>query len=153
MENIRKKIMMKKIGIGLLIIFIGIQFYRPNKNKQLETTLDDFLLSEKAPKKVSILIKNSCYNCHSNKTNYFWYDNIAPASWFVDNHIKEAKEHLNFSTWATLDNRDKAGVISEIAVNITENKMPLPSYTMIHSDAKLSEKDKQQVLNWLYTIE
>ena len=143
----------RKIILVLLIIGVAIQFYRPNKSIVKPTTTDDFLLTEKAPKVISSLFKNCCYNCHSNTTNYFWYDHIAPASWFVDNHIKEAKEHLNFSTWATLNNRDKAGIISEIAVNITENKMPLPSYTMIHSDAKLSEEDKQQILNWLYTVE
>lgn len=38
----------------LILIFIGIQFYRPNKNQQLVTTLDDFLLYEKAPKMLLI---------------------------------------------------------------------------------------------------
>ncbi|WP_298900575.1 heme-binding domain-containing protein [uncultured Psychroserpens sp.] len=143
----------RKILIILALGFIGIQLYRPHKNDQLAETLDDFLIKEKAPENVKKLIKNSCYNCHSNATNYFWYDHIAPISWIVDNHIKEGKEQLNFSTWATLDSRDKLGVISEIAVNITEDKMPLPSYIKIHSDAKLSENEKQQILEWLYTIE
>ena len=148
------KITVKKKTLSVLaLVFIGIQLYRPNKNSQLPKTLDDFLITEKAPKSIEILIENSCYNCHSNNTNYFWYDHIAPASWFVDNHIKEGKEHLNFSNWATLDHRDKAGVISEIAINISEDKMPLPSYTKIHVDAKLSEKKKQEILEWLYTIE
>ncbi|WP_033956667.1 heme-binding domain-containing protein [Psychroserpens jangbogonensis] len=143
----------KKVLVVFALVFIGIQFYRPNKNEQLPETLDDFLIAEKAPKNIKSLIKNSCYNCHSNNTNYFWYDHIAPASWFVDNHIKEAREHLNFSNWATLDSRDRAGMVSEIAVNILEEKMPLPSYVTIHSDAKLSESNKQKILEWLYTID
>ena len=34
----------KKIGLIGAVVFIAIQFYRPNKNQQLENTLDDFLL-------------------------------------------------------------------------------------------------------------
>ncbi|RZN83386.1 MAG: hypothetical protein EVB11_05385 [Winogradskyella sp.] len=143
----------KRVLSIFALVFIVIQFYRPNMNVQSPETLDDFLIAAKAPEHVKKLVKNSCYNCHSNNTDYFWYDHISPASWFVDNHIKEGKEHLNFSNWATLDSRDKTGMISEIAVNISEDKMPLPSYLKIHSDAKLSKREKQQIIEWLYTIE
>jgi len=143
---------LKKVGLILLIIGVGIQFYRPNKNEQKETTTDDFLITEKAPNPIKSLLKTSCYNCHSNYTKYSWYDNIAPASWYVDSHIKNAKEKLNFSNWATTDERDRNGLISEIAVNIQEGKMPLPSYTMIHSEAKLSDAEKQQIIEWLSSL-
>ncbi len=145
--------LLKKTLLILLLIVVAIQFYRPNKNVQKEVTPDDFLIAQKAPSYVKDLFKNSCYNCHSDYTEYYWYDNIVPAAWIVDGHIKEAKSKLNFSEWATKDSRDKAGIISEIAINIMENKMPLPSYTMIHSNAKLSEYEKKQILEWLYTIE
>ncbi len=147
------KSLFKKIIVFGIVIFIGIQFYRPHKNTQEPKTLDDFLISEKAPKEVKALLKKSCYDCHSNNTHYYWYDHIAPVSWFVDNHIKEGKEHVNFSNWANLSSRDKLGVVSEMAVNISEDKMPLSSYTSIHSDAKLSSQDKDIILKWLYTIE
>jgi prepilin-type processing-associated H-X9-DG protein len=143
----------KKVLLFLLVGCVAIQFYRPNINNQKQETLDDFLIAEKAPKQVRALIKNSCYDCHSNQTNYLWFDNIAPVAWYVDNHIKDAKEHLNFSNWAGLESRDKAGRISEIAVNIVESKMPLPAYLKLHSGARLNETQKQVILNWLYTIE
>jgi cytochrome c551/c552 len=136
-----------------VIVFIGIQFYRPNKNSQKQATSQDFLITESVPEKVKTLFQNSCYSCHSNKTNYYWYNNIAPVSWIVDNHIKEGKEKLNFSTWKTLDYRDKAGVVSEIAVSITEGKMPLSSFTFMHPDTKITEADKKLILEWLYTLE
>lgn len=143
----------KKIGIALLVILVGMQFYRPDKNMQLETTLDDFLFSEKAPTNVVSLFKNSCYNCHSNFTDYYWYNNIAPASWYVDNHIKNAKASLNLSDWVVKDVRDKRAMLSAIAFDISEEKMPTSSYLILHRDAKLSEKEKKEIMNWLYTIE
>lgn len=143
----------KKVLLFLSVAFVAIQFYRPNKNSQKQETLDDFLITEKAPKQIRALIKNSCYDCHSNKTNYLWFDNIAPATWYVDNHIKKGKKHLNFSNWATLNSRDKAGRISEIAINIVEKKMPIPEYAKLHLEAKFSEKQRETILDWLYTLE
>jgi hypothetical protein len=142
----------KKIGLVVLLLAIAIQFYRPHKNEQKETTTDDFLITEKAPNDIRSLLKTSCYNCHSNDTKYSWYDNIAPASWYIDDHIKKAKAILNFSNWATIDARDRNGLISEIAVNIQEDKMPLPSYTMIHPEAKLSDAEKKQLIAWLSSL-
>jgi len=147
------KLNKKKILLFLLVVCVAIQFVRPNKNSQELETLDDFLIIEKVPKSIKTLIKNSCYDCHSNQTNYLWFDNIVPVAWYVDNHIKEGKEHLNFSNWATLDARDRAGVISKIAVNIVDDKMPLSSYVKIHPEAKLNENQKEVILNWLYTLE
>lgn len=140
---------------SLIIILIGIviQFYRPDKSEFISITLDDFLLYERAPKNVKVLIKNSCYDCHSNQTNYVWFDQIAPLSWTVDDHINDAKKKLNLSEWATMDYRDKRKALSLMATNITENKMPLKSYVILHKDSKLSETDKKEVLKWLFTIE
>lgn len=143
----------KKILLFIAIIFLGIQFYRPNKNSQKPLTSQDFLISENAPKKIKTLFQNSCYSCHSNQTNYYWYDHIAPVSWIIDNHVKEGKEELNFSIWKRIDSRDKTVILSEIAVEITEDKMPLSSFTFMHPETKINETDKKLILEWLYTIE
>ncbi|MEP0266035.1 heme-binding domain-containing protein [Dokdonia sp.] len=145
--------MTKSILLLLAVIFIGIQFYRPNKNIQDDATYSDFLVTENAPEHIATLFKNSCYNCHSNTTDYYWYDNISPASWYVDNHIKEAKNELNFSKWKHIDYRTKRVHLSNIITNITENKMPLPSYTFMHPEAKLSKEQVAQIVEWVGTIE
>ena len=131
------------VFFSLLLIFISIQFYRPSKNKQLTTTLDDFLLYEKAPKNVVSLIKNSCYDCHSEFTNYEWYHNISPLSWWIDDHINNGKKSLNLSNWAIKDIRDKRSMLSAIAYDINEEVMPISSYSILHPETKFSEKDKK----------
>lgn len=152
-KQTKKVISTRDVLILFALIFIGIQFYRPNKNTQKEVTYSDFLITEKAPERISNLFKNSCYDCHSNKTDYYWYDHISPASWFVDDHISEAKKELNFSIWRTTDYRTKRVHLSNIITNITENKMPLPSYTFMHPETKLSEEQVQQIIAWISTIE
>lgn len=143
----------KLIVLLTILVFIGIQFYRPNKNVQSVSNYHDFLVHEKAPRRIISLIQNSCYNCHSNKTEYFWYDNIAPISWYVDNNISIAKEHLNFSIWAVEDYRNKRAHLSRMANSIRKNTMPALSYELIHPSAKLNKEEKQKILDWLYTIE
>ncbi len=136
-----------------LCIFAGIQLHRPDKNIQQTITYTDFLVSESAPEIVRDRIHSSCYNCHSNHTNYEWYDAIAPISWYVDNNIKKGKLALNFSNWKTADYRDKRAHLSRIAKSLRENSMPLKSYTVLHKDANISAIEKQQLLDWLYTLE
>ena len=143
----------KRVILLLAVVFIGMQFYRPHKNEMQPVTLDDFLLAEKAPENVKSLMQNSCYDCHSNQTNYLWFDNIAPVSWCVDEHIKNGKTELNFSKWAIMDFRDKRKILSLLATNIIEEKMPLESYLKMHSDAKLNQDSKDEILKWLFTIE
>jgi len=137
----------------LFLIFIGIQFYRPSKNVQYQSTLDDFLLFEKAPENVVTIIKKSCYDCHSNYTTYNWYHNIAPISWWVDRHAENGKKGLNLSYWAIKDIRDKRSMLAAIAFDITEEKMPLNSYLLLHPNKKLSKEDEKLIMDWLYTIE
>jgi len=136
-----------------LCIFGGMQLHRPDRNIQHHITNADFLITEGAPEAVRSLVRNSCYNCHSNYTNYMWYDGIAPISWYVDNNVKKGKLALNFSNWKTADYRDKRAHLSRIAKSLRENSMPLKSYTVLHKDANISAIEKQQFLDWLYTLE
>ena len=59
----------------VLFIFIAIQFYQPALNVdkgQVYTT--DFTQVYKMPVEVKAMLQTSCYDCHSNNTNYVWYD-------------------------------------------------------------------------------
>ena len=143
----------KIIGIIVLIVWSILHFVRPQKNVQTKILKNDFLIHHRAPQPIQDLFKNSCYNCHSNYTVYPWYDNIVPAAWYVDNHISNAKEQLNFSEWATLDAQHKNRMIAAIAFNVTQGKMPLPSYVFMHPEAKLSDDDKNTILEWLYEVD
>src|SRR5680860_104459 len=95
--------MMKKIFLGILVLFILIQFYRPEKNKSKNETNAMSTVIE-IPVEVNKIIETSCADCHTNSTKYPWYNEIAPASWFLAQHVKEGKEHLNFSEWTTYNN-------------------------------------------------
>ena len=142
---------MKKVFLGLLVVFILIQFYRPEKNDS-KNELNAMSTVMEIPVEVSKIIQTSCADCHSNSTNYPWYSEIAPASWFLAQHVNEGKEHLNFSEWTTYNKDQQSHVLKDIKEVLNEHEMPLKSYLWIHKDAKLSENQYQIMYDWANSI-
>lgn len=133
--------MKKKILIAVVLLLIAIQFIPIKKNQTVEES-NQFLTFTSANPQVSEIIKTSCFDCHSNYTNYPWYNKIAPVSWYLNRHINEGKKHLNFSEWDSYDAGKKSHKLEECAELVGEGEMPLSSYTLIHKNAKLSEEQK-----------
>src|ERR1700751_2314896 len=93
--------MKKKILMAVLIIFIGIQFVRPEKNESKEMSATDIANMYVIPQDVSAILKKSCYDCHSNNTVYPWYAEVQPVGWWMNSHIEDGKDEVNFSEFGT----------------------------------------------------
>ena len=132
----------------MLILFIGIQFIRIDRTNPKVVKKNDFIAMTKPDKDIEGMIRSACYDCHSNETEHPWYTNIAPVSWWIGNHIKEGREHLNFSEWAKYSEEAKNHKLHECEEELEEGKMPLDSYTWTHGDAKLSKKQKEKLAEW-----
>ncbi len=100
------------------------------------------------PAEVKTIIKRACYDCHSSESTWPWYSKIAPSSWFVINHVNEARDEYNFSTWDKYSPEKKSEIIEEIWEEVDEGKMPLWSYVILHPEAKLSAEDKKVIYSW-----
>jgi hypothetical protein len=116
----------------LLIVFIIIQFIRPEiKNPPVTGDLQ-------APVEVKTILKQACYDCHSNETQLRWFDQISPVNWRVAQHVKDGRKVLNFSEWGSLAAPDQKAKLWEAVNQIQEGAMPLKDYEMVHSSAKVS---------------
>jgi hypothetical protein len=144
--------MKRKILLLVIIIFVGIQFIPVEENKSDTFSKDDFILTTNPPEDIGKLLKNSCYDCHSNTSKYPWYDKIAPVSWWVADHIDHAKGELNFSEWDTYTPKKKKHKLEEIVEETFEGEMPLKSYLWMHGDAKLSDEQLKQLKQWISTM-
>jgi hypothetical protein len=78
---------------------------------------------------------------------------VAPASWFLAKHVDEGREHFNISRWEDQSDRRKATKLREMADEVAEGEMPLPSYLIIHGEAKLSEDEKAVLIAWAEQME
>ena len=101
------------------------------------------------PETIQKKLQVSCYDCHSNNTQYPWYNKIQPVAWFLEDHIKEGKAELNFNEWDSLSSRRKASKLRSIIKQIENGEMPLDSYTLIHKDAKFSEAEAEELINFI----
>lgn len=142
---------MKKVFLGLLVVFILMQFYRPEKNDS-KNEMNAMSTVIEIPVEVAKIIQTSCADCHSNSTNYPWYSEIAPASWYLAQHVKEGKENLNFSEWTTYNKDQQAHILEDMKEVLNDREMPLKSYLLIHKEAKLTENQYQILYDWVNSI-
>ena len=141
----KTKLSLKKIGIAFIVLFIVIQVFRINKTITPVNEQTDFMAVTQTNPEVATILKNACYDCHSNQPTYPWYTIVAPVSWWIKNHINEGSKHLNFSIWQTYTVKRKDHKLEECVEMIEEGEMPMNSYTWMHPEAKLT--DAQKVLN------
>jgi hypothetical protein len=143
---------MKKIWkiviISVVVVLVGIQFIRPKKNDNLINPQNDIVFHLQVPTNVKKKLVDACYDCHSNKTRYPFYNNFAPISWMMANHVKNGKEHLNFSEWATYEKKEQLKLLTEICEVITNGEMPLKGYTLMHSSAVIDPGQLEAICAW-----
>jgi len=140
--------MKKKIGIAVLALIVIIQFFRIDQVNPEVVLENDFIVITKPDVKTEQLLKASCYDCHSNTTEYPWYANVAPVSWWIKDHIEEAKSHLNFSEWTKYSEKKQLHKLHECYEEVEHGEMPLESYTWLHSKAKLSHEEREHLEHW-----
>lgn len=141
--------MKKKILLGLLAILIVIQFFRPAKNQAEGLSEADISRVYAIPDDVHQTLIKKCYDCHSNNTNYPWYNNIQPVAWWLDSHVRDGKRHLDFSDYKNYPEKRAKHKMEEIAEMIAENEMPLQSYLWLHGDAVVSQQEKDAIYRWI----
>lgn len=136
---------MKKLFAVLLVAFILIQFFKIDQTNPPVNKGMDFLNTKNPPENIAQLIRTSCYDCHSNETVYPWYSNYQPMGWLLQNHIKEGRLKLNFSTFATYDQKRAAHKLDEASEMLEKREMPLDSYFIGHQDAKLTDAQRAEL--------
>jgi hypothetical protein len=142
-----KKIL-KIVLIVLAVAFIVIQFFRPNLSNPPENPADTLEASTQLPPEIETILMRSCKDCHSNRTEYPWYANVAPSSWLLSSDINEGRKQLNISVWNTYSTRKKVNRLGDICDQVSKGDMPLPTYLWIHWNARLKEGDAKTLCDW-----
>ncbi|AQS94976.1 cytochrome C [Polaribacter sp. BM10] len=139
---------LKKILVFLLVVLVIAQFFGPEKNDGEMTSVAAFVSETNPPEDVKKILETTCYDCHSDKTVYPWYSNITPVNYWLDDHIKDGKKHLNFSKWSSYSLKKKEHKMDELYEEVEKGEMPLDSYTWTHADANLTQEQINAVVAW-----
>ncbi len=143
----------KKIVLFLLVIFVIAQFFGPEKNEGSLTSIEAFVAETNPPENVQKILKESCYDCHTNSTRYPWYFNITPVNYWIADHIEHGKGELNFSKWTDYSLKRKEHKMEEVWEEVKKKEMPVESYTWTHGDAKLSDEQITALVNWAKQVQ
>lgn len=138
--------MVKKIFLGIVIVLVVMQFFGGGKNEAVTHEVSAFINETKPNQEIQAILTSQCFDCHSNKTTYPWYAKIAPVSFWINHHVEEGKEHLNFSAWDTYDAKKKKHKLHEVEEEVEEGKMPLNSYENMHGE--LSKSERELLVAW-----
>jgi len=152
MKKFLKALTPKRIIVGLIVIFVLMQFFRIDKNNPEFDPANDFIASMNPPQDIANMLKVACYDCHSNETRYPWYTNIAPLSWWIKDHINEGRRELNFSMWKTFNERRSNHKMKEGDEKVKDHDMPLKSYLIMHDDARLTDEQRKQLGDYFTSL-
>ncbi len=141
--------MKKKIIYGIVILLVIIQFIPINHSVPEQITADHFYEATQPSPSVKATMDAACMDCHSFNTTYPWYSRVAPLSWWIQDHINEGREHLNFAVWNTYSDKKKDHKLEELIEEVKEHEMPLDSYTWMHDEAKLTDEQRNELINWV----
>lgn len=138
--------MKKKILYTLLAALIAIQFFPVDQNNPAVVDGEDYMDIVQVSDDNRLLIESACYDCHSNTTDYPWYFRPQPLGWWLKGHVKGGRSKLNFSEWGSLSAEDRNHALHECAEVLENKRMPLSSYTKLHSEANLSEEQRAALI-------
>ena len=143
---------LKWSGITLAVLFVAAQAVRPERNNPPVDQAQTVQAHTQLTPEVAAIFKRACYDCHSSETQWPWYSNVAPVSWWLADHVSHARSHMNFSNWMQKGGHsgegDAQAILHEICEEVKERKMPLSSYLLLHPDAKLSDEDIKTICDW-----
>lgn len=107
-------------------------------------------VSEQIPPTARAILAAKCADCHSSTTRTPIYGRVAPISWLLERDILEGRRHMNLSDWNTYSPDQQQTLISKIVREAKSHQMPLPQYTLIHRNARITEADTQALAAWAH---
>jgi mono/diheme cytochrome c family protein len=135
-----KKIILILLGSAVLI-FLLIQLVPFGRNHTNPPMVSE---PQWSSPEARALVKQNCFQCHSNETSWTWYSNIAPASWLIAYDVIDGREQFNFSDW-----NNNPGELDEMVEAVQEGEMPPIQYRLFHPESKLNAQQKQDLINAL----
>jgi hypothetical protein len=138
----------KMIGGLALLALIALQLTNPPHQNPSVAPGHDLLATNVPSPSVAAILKAACYDCHSCETKWPWYSYVAPVSWYVVRDVNAARASMNFSEWPHDDPQRARKRWGHIADEVESGEMPLANYTRWHSQARLDERQRAELVKW-----
>jgi hypothetical protein len=138
----------KWVVIILFAAFVIIQFVRPARTNPPVEPAKTIEANLQVSPQVAAIFDRSCKDCHSNKTVWPWYTNVAPVSWLLTSHVNDGRHDMNLSEWGSYDKDKQSHRLRDMCEQVQDGNMPLSTYTPLHPKSKLSAEDVKTICDW-----
>jgi Haem-binding domain len=136
------------VGISLLVV--GASLVHPSGPVKGTSSSLALFAGTGEPPEIARIVNRACQNCHSERTEWPWYSYVAPMSWLIEKDVSSARTHMNLSHWQDYSVDQRIDLLTRLAVEVRNRKMPLPKYLKIHAEATLTDDDVQQLYSWAH---
>jgi hypothetical protein len=130
------------------VVAIPSSFIHPFGRVKAANSSKPLLSSTQIESPAFNIMQRSCASCHSEQTVWPWYSYVPPASWMVEKDVHDGRDHFNMSHWEEFPAQKRMEILAEISVMVRNKQMPLPRYTWLHPEAKLSDADIRLIDGW-----
>ncbi len=127
-----------RLFLIVMVVFLGIQLVPYGRDHTNPRTVQEIKWNVPVTR---TLAQDGCFACHSNLTEWPWYTNVAPVSWLTQHDVEDGRAKLNFSEWQ----RPQRANLAEVVDALRNNSMPPVQYRAVHSEARLSDAERQQL--------
>lgn len=138
--------------LSAAIVCVAIQFVRPARTNPSTRSGETLAAHLAVPQETQRILDRACRDCHSNETRWPWYSEVAPVSWWVIEHVNHGRSHFNYSTWSAYDRARQSTLLDRSCSLVKGHDMPLGSYLLMHSSARLSPAEIDRLCQWTRSV-
>jgi hypothetical protein len=142
----------RRLVLGIVGLAILAQVFPPSRSNPPVNAEREITTAMKVDPDALRVLDRSCNDCHSDRTVWPWYSQIAPVSWVVASDVSNGRRHMNFSEWGTYPDYKQKDLLSEMCKLVTDHGMPPFSYALTHRSARLTESDEQSICSWTKAV-
>jgi hypothetical protein len=133
-----------RIAGACLIVFVGAQLIRPERANPPSDASHAIQAEAGSSNRLVAVLDRACRDCHSNRTVWPWYTQIAPASWLMARGVAEGRKAVNFSEWASYQPDVQRRLLLASCQDVSTGKMP-GVWTLLHPETRLSAQDIETI--------
>ena len=129
---------LKQAAVVFVVLFAAAQLIRPHRaNPPVDPgrAIQGHVSSE-----LGAILDRSCGDCHSNRTVWHSFTQVAPLSWLYAYAVTQGRKSVNFSEWTTYPLEQQRQLLAAACRDVAAGKMP-GVWATLHPQARLSPHD------------
>ena len=135
---------LKQAAVVFVVVFAAAQLVRPERANPATDISRTIQAHVGTASGLVAVLDRACRDCHSNRTVWPWYTQIAPVSWLMASGVSKGRKAVNFSEWAAYSPEQQRMLLAVSCDDATSGKMPGP-YTLLHPETRLSAQDVETI--------